>query len=319
MALQGSNDNEKLNDLCSKPYKEQACWFLNAFWDKYSGEAERCWEYVNLCAALDLQKNKDGSGLDEVNAHRLLEKLSETMTVMSMRDSLRKTGAISASDRPKLVPLTHYLLFKYEVDWKKLVNTKGDNSAEMKEAQVKLDAVTAAFATSDEKAKIARKAEAEAREKEAPFKAAQEEQQAAMDEVKKQEDAYNNKTETLKRQSEEGGVVAQNKAKNLLAQHLAEDPLPLRKAKVTLEAAVKKAEKARAPFEAATKESEAARAKAEEALEESRLRVQEAEDYLQEVKKKPGNPHGSIWFMERALEEQKKFLPERKGGKGGKK
>jgi len=101
----------------------------------------------------------------------------------------------------------------------------------------------------------------------------------------------------------------------MLAQHLAEDPLPLRKAKVTLEAAVKKAEKARAPFEAATKIAEAARAKAEDALEQSRLRVEEAEAYLQEVKAKPGNPHGSIWFMEKELDEQKKYLPERKGGK----
>jgi len=322
MALQGATDNDKLNDLISKPYKEQACWFLNAFWNEHSAEAEKCWEYVNHCGALDLQKNAEGSGLDEVNAHRLLEKLGETMTVVSMRETLRKTGAISASDRPKLVPLIHYLLFKYNVDWRRLVNSKGDNSAEMKEAQAKLDAVSKAFDESDAKLQVSKKAEAEARTQEAaaraqeaPFKAALEEQQAAVDEVKAQENAYNKKTEDLKRKSEEGGVVAQNKAKNELAQHLAEDPLPLRKAKITLEVAVKKAEKARAPFEAATKQAEAARAAAEESLEQSRLRLQEAEDYLQEVKKRPGNPYGSIWFMERALEEKKKYLPERKGGK----
>jgi len=101
--------------------------------------------------------------------------------------------------------------------------------------------------------------------------------------------------------------VAQNKAKAELAQHLAEDPLPLRKAKITLEAALKKAEKARAPFEAATK-------LAEDALEEARKKLADAENYLEEVKKKPGSSHGTFWWMDRELQEKKKFLPERKGG-----
>jgi len=132
--------------------------------------------------------------------------------------------------------------------------------------------------------------------------------------VKSQEDARNNKTEQLKKQSEEGGVVQQNKAKAMLAQHLAEDPLPLRKAKITLEATLKKAEKARAPFEAATKIAQAARQEADDALERTRQRVQEAEQYLEEVKKKPGAPYGAIWWVERELHEKKAYLPERKGG-----
>ena len=40
-------------------------------------------------------------------------------------------------------------------------------------------------------------------------------------------------------------MVSRNKAKNELAQHLGEDPLPLRKAKITAEAAVKRAERAK--------------------------------------------------------------------------
>jgi len=122
-----------------------------------------------------------------------------------------------------------------------------------------------------------------------------------------QEDARNKKTAELEKKSNEGGVVSQNKAKAELAQHLAEDPLPLRKAKITLEAAFKKAEKARAPFELARKA-------ADDALENARLKLAEAEAYLKEVKSKPGNPHGRIWWMERQLEERKKYLPARKGG-----
>jgi len=219
---------------------------------------------------------------------------------MAMRDKLRQTGAISQSERPKLVPLIHYLLFRYNVDWHALVACTGDKSEEMKKAQKLLDEVLSAFKELDIKAK-------EARAQEAPFKAAQEEVDAALADVKGQEDARNAKTEQLKRQSEEGGIVQQNKAKALLASHLAEDPLPLRKAKITLEAALKKAEKARAPFEAARKQ-------ADEAAEAAQDRVQEAEAYLEEIKKKPGSPFGAIWWMERELHAQKAYLPERKGG-----
>ena len=88
----------------------------------------------------------------------------------------------------------------------------------------------------------------EARALEAPFKAAQEEVERALADVKAEEDAYNGKINDATRRSEEGGVVSRNKAKAELAQLQAEDPLPLRKAKITLEAAQKRAEKARAPF-----------------------------------------------------------------------
>jgi len=49
----------------------------------------------------------------------------------------------------------------------------------------------------------------------------------------------------LKKKSEDTnlGVVQRNKAKNELAQHLSEDPLPLRRAKLTTQAATKKQKK----------------------------------------------------------------------------
>jgi len=315
MALKGSSDHEKLQSLINSTHKEQSIWFLNAFWDAFaSNEAERIWGYVQKLNEIDLEKHELGNAVDEVRAHKFLEFFGETLTVLSMREKLRQTGAIAQSDRPKLVPITHYLLFRYNSDWHQLVNTKGDNTAEIAEAQRLLDSVMSAFQESDARAKEARDAETAARIQEAPFKAAQEEVDRALADVKAQEEKRESRTAELTRKSGEGGVVAQNKAKAELAQHLAEDPLPLRKAKVTLEAALKKAEKARAPFEAATKIAVEARNKAEEALENTRQKVAEAEAYLDEVKKKPGTPHGAIWFMERELNEKKKFLPERKGG-----
>jgi len=340
--LSGSGDSEKLASLCQQTYKNQAIWFLNAFWETHQGEADKLWKIVAQCADLDAQRHGDGNGLDEVQAHRLLEVLGETLTVVALRERLRKTGAISQAERPKIVPLTHYILWRYEVDWHVLVNTTGDNSEEIAKAQQLLDQVSAAFQESERQANLARQAEAHAkaeeaeairkedfaRDQEAPFKAAQEEVDAALADVTSQESARDNRTAELQRKSTEGGIVQQNKAKAELAQHLAEDPLPLRKAKITLEAALKRAEKARAPFEAATqaavaarqgaeqarREAEAARQASEAALDEAGRKVEEAEAYLAEVKAKPGSPLGAIWWMEKELAEQKKYLPSSKGG-----
>jgi len=294
--------------------------------------------------------------------HRFLEAFQETMTVREMRDTLRAKGAIG--DAVKLIALIHYLIFRYDVDFHVLVNaSQGDNRKEIEEAQRKLDEVGRAFqeaesaaaaakaalaeAKSREAAAHAAEAEAKKREveskakaaeskvKEAEAKAAQAELEVALQELKAQEDAFNAKTADLKRKSEEGSVVSQNKAKNELAQHLASDPLPLRKAKITQEAAVKKAEravkaaaearvaaenaaveavKAVKAAEAARKESEKATAEAEKAVEAMQVKVDEAEAYLAFVKSKPGRASGAIWWMERELFEKKKFMPERKGG-----
>merc|ERR1712000_210095 len=314
--LPGANDNEKLNALCEKTYKEQAVWFLNAFWEEFAQkEAERLWGYVHKCAEIDAEFHGEGSGLDEMAAHVFLEKFAETLTVRELRAKLRSTGAIGESERPKKVPLTHYLLFRYNVDWHKLVNSsQGDNSAEIAKAQEMLNQVTAAFQEAQRTATAAAQALLEAetsaakeeskvaaeqsRVAEEDAKAAQAELEAALAEVKAQEDAYNSKTEDLKKKSETGGVVSRNKAANELAQHLAEDPLPLRKAKITAEAAVKRSEKAtkaaataRTNAEAAANNATQARAKAkataDAALEDAEQKLAEAEAFLEEVKSRP--------------------------------
>jgi len=87
--------------------------------------------------------------------------------------------------------------------------------------------------------------------------------------------------------------VQQNKAKNELAQHLAEDPLPLRRAKITTEAATKKAQRAR---------------------EEVENKLREAEAYLEEVKTRPGSALGVLWWLDRELHEKKAYMPTAKGG-----
>jgi len=367
-------DHDKLLALSSKTYKEQAIWFLNAFWAKYGSEAEKVWTRVHEMVELD-ERKKEGNGLDEMMAHRFLEKLHETMTVQSMRDKLRQSQALGPQERPKVVPLIHYLIIHYNADWRVLVNAPQGNEQEIAKAQRMLDEVNAAFADADEKAQeaaaafkrakaaesdakakedyakrtaaAALQAEQEALEVERPFKEAQEELERALADMHRQEDEYKARTEDLKRKSEEGGAVQRNKAKAELEIHLKEDPLPLRKAKITTEAAERKADKLRAPFKAAresaeqaraeaeqsrqiaeaaankaskareaasaaARQSEKAKAAAEEALEEATRKVQEAEEYLEEAKKRV--PEGSIWWLQRELAEAKKYLPSSKGG-----
>ena len=305
--LEGANDLEKLHQLCKRTHKQQAVWFLNAFWDDFAkDEAEKCWNFVEHCVKID-NAGAAGFELDEMEAHRFLEKADEAHTVLEMRSRLRKTGAIGETERPKAVPLSHYLLFKYDNQNTKLFHelvtrTQGDNQKQIEEAQAKLDAVSAAFeeasrlaaaaaaALNDAKAKEAdakaKEADAKAKEsaarasesaakakeadakqsaadartreeaakasavdlaeKEEEVRKSQAELEAALAEVKKQEDAYNSKTASLTAKSEDEslGVVTRNRTKNELAQHLAEDPLPLRQAKITAEAALRKAEKA---------------------------------------------------------------------------
>jgi len=327
--LSGKDDYEKLTNLTKKCYKDQAIWFLNGYWHKFSDDAELVWKYVLKFQQLDLQKGAEGNEVDEVNAHRFLEAFQQTQTVREMRDNLRGTGAIQGT--PKAFPITHFFIYKYQINWKELINsTQGDNAAEIEEAQKKLQAVQTAFNDAQKKAEEAKTAvdlsktrEKEAIQKEAELKAAKIELEAALKELHAQESAYNEKTNSLKSKSEDESAsgVQRNKAKNELAQHLAEDPLPLRRSKINQEAAVKKAEKAtKAAAEAviasenATKAAVAAKQAAEKAVEEMSAKVDEAEAFLQEVKSKPGCAAGAIWWMERVLHEAKAYLPERKGG-----
>ncbi len=71
--------------------------------------------------------------------------------------TLRSTGAISAQGQVKRVPLTYYLIVRYNIDWKVLVNAPQGSKEEIAKAQAFLDQVQAAFQESE-----ARNAEASA-------------------------------------------------------------------------------------------------------------------------------------------------------------
>jgi hypothetical protein len=314
--LSGSNDTEKLEALCKKKYKDQTIWFLNAYWHKL-GEAgaENLWNFAHKASSLDLQKNADGCEMDEFNAHKFLEHFKQTMTVREMRDTLRDTGVVKG--QIKMFPLIFFLIAINKSDWHELVNAaQGDNKEEIEMAQKKLNDVQVAFTAAQERSKQAHEALELSKKREIEAKAAQAELEAALADLKAQEDAYNNKTQELKTKSEDesSGVVQRNKSKNLLAQHLAEDPLPLRRSKINQEAAVKKADKATKDAADAKEASEKAKLASEKALDEMTAKVEEAEAFLNEVRSKPGSAQGALWYMDRELHEARAYLPEKKGG-----
>eukprot|EP01095_Lingulamoeba_sp_RSL-Kostka_P006765 TRINITY_DN213_c0_g1_i4.p1 TRINITY_DN213_c0_g1~~TRINITY_DN213_c0_g1_i4.p1 ORF type:complete len:234 (-),score=116.85 TRINITY_DN213_c0_g1_i4:134-835(-) len=214
-------DNEKLTELCGFPYHQQAVWFLNAFWNEHEGEAEKLWAFVDKCSEFDYEKHEEGCGLDEMNAHRFLEAFDETMTVREMRANLRESGAIGEKERPKVVPLIHVLLFKYNVDWKRLVNSsQGDNAEKIAQAQDRLAQVKEAFKQSEEAAQQAKKALAEAKQREAEaqhmqqqkkqdkekqqqYKSREEAAVAAAEEAKQKEDAAHAAAEEARQKESE--------------------------------------------------------------------------------------------------------------------
>jgi len=228
-------------------------------------------------------RKKEGVELDEFQGHRFLESIGTTMTVQELRNYIRSIGV----DKVKYIPLAHFLLARYKADLHKLVTaSQGDNQQEIEKAQKMLESAQAAFNEAETKAQASQKAEAELK--------------TALAELKAQEDAFNSKTEELKRKSESGTVVQQNKAKAELAQHLASDPLPLNRAKLNTEAATKKAEKARIAADAA--------------FEDAKNKLGQAEAYLKEVQARSGSAQGSLWWIDRELQEMKKYIPEKKGG-----
>eukprot|EP01088_Endostelium_zonatum_P004794 TRINITY_DN16135_c0_g1_i1.p1 TRINITY_DN16135_c0_g1~~TRINITY_DN16135_c0_g1_i1.p1 ORF type:complete len:417 (-),score=198.79 TRINITY_DN16135_c0_g1_i1:57-1307(-) len=381
--LSGANDHDKLADLAGRTYKEQAVWFLNAFWDELgTKEAENLWNNVQGISALDSVKGKEGNSVNEMEAHRFLEKLHETMTVQNMRDKLRSTGALAPNERPKLVPLVHYLIIHYNRDFHILVNATQGSKEEIQAAQNMLDEVNSAFRESEarsqeaaealraskaaeaeatrrdteakrtaaqakateqaakaaeaeavQREEAARTSAAEAAQREAELKAAQDELEAALAETKAQEDARNNRTAELTKASETGGQVSRNKAKNELAQHLGQDPLPLRKAKITQEAAVKKADRAtqvaaqaravadeqageagraREQAENAAQEAERQRVAADQAAEQASRARQAAEAAARESERAAQAAEEAVEEARRKVEEAEAFLEEAK-------
>merc|ERR1712196_331373 len=165
------------------------------------------------------------------------------------------------------------------------------------------------------------------------------ENEKSLNEVKRIEKEKEDKIKELEEKSTDQslGIVKRNRAKAELEQVKQEDSLPLRKAKISQEAAVRRLNKAlktaaqetetatearRLASEAkelavvAANKSEEAKLESEKAVTVAEKAFQDAEKFLEEVKSKfSGSSEGALWWMDRELAEAKKYLPKSKFAK----
>nr|BAN40474.1 tropomyosin, putative [Entamoeba invadens]BAN41217.1 tropomyosin, putative [Entamoeba invadens] len=334
-----AEDLEQLKTIGQKKFQDQAVWMLNAMWFKEKdARAEELWSLVSLFASLEQENGKEGCGLDEVNMHRVFEKLNAQQTFQEMRNHMRKVGVTSF----KKISMINFLIFHFGYDWKEVVNApQGGNIEGIEKAKKMLEDVTIALESATKKAEESKAAAEESRKKTAEAKSAateatkkaeeskekaeeaakkveeadqtakvaseaadvakkdedvaiarQKEAQAAEDEVtkalnevKSQEDAKENKKVALKKKIETAGLVAKNAAIQELAKLEDEDDLPLRRAKMTLEAAQRKAAK---PVKIATEAREKASATAQQAL-DAKNAADEAKAQAEEAQQQAEN------------------------------
>lgn len=283
--------------LTRKKYADQAKWFLNGFWKSGAEkEAENIWINTQKFIELDTKKG-EGNELDEFWSHKFLESFGETLTVVELRERLKKIDL----DVNGKMALLEYLCFKYNKTVKQCVEApQGGNEELIAAAQAKLTQVQTAL-VEQQKALEAQKAQEEA------VKKAEAENRDAVEDLKRQEDAYQAQIKALEAKANDpnGSVVAKNKAVNELAQVKGTDPLPLRKAKLTQEASLRRVEKERKAAEVATQNLETK-------VRESEKLFAEAEQKLKELNEAGGSSQGAIWWMTRELKEAQKYLPKRK-------
>jgi len=261
------------------------------------------------------------------------------MTALELKNELRQIDV----DANGQMALLEFLLFQYKRGVKAcLTNPQGGGPEEQKalaEAQAKLEALQRAAEDLQVQLERQKKAEAAAKDAEAQAKAAEdlavaahnkllaaeEEAKAAAAELQRQEDDFKNKCSALdaKTKDQSTGQVARNKAVQELAQLKGQDPLPLRKAKITQDAAVRKVEAERKVAEAARQKAEERRQSAEKeraaaeeqttkveaALADTEAKAKEASAFLEELKQRAGVPHGAIWWMQREVQEARRFMP----------
>lgn len=333
---------ERFKEITRAVYQDQCIWYLNGFWPEGAAdEAEEVWDTFHKFVEQDRRKKK-GNELNEVEAHHFLQSTGRTMTALELRNELRRIDV----DANGQMAILEYLLFRFQRSVLACINNPQgggeEENAKLKEAQERVQQLNEALAQlqvqlaqekqMEAKAKQAeadaKDAEASAKHAEAVLLAAEEEARKAADDLQAQQDAFTKQCEALeaKTKDESLGTVSRNKAVQELAQLKGTDPLPLRKAKITQDAAVRKvaaerkrAEAARAEAEKVAqfaveerKKAEEQAKKTEEALADTEKKAKEASDLVEKLKQSGGVQHGAVWWLNREIAEARKYMPQRK-------
>ena len=107
----------RFRELTSMKYVDQAKWYLNGYWEQHAQqEAENIWKIAHKFIELDPKKG-DGCELDEFLAHKFLESFGETLTVIALRERLRKID-LDCNGR---MALLEYLASKFDKSVQEIV------------------------------------------------------------------------------------------------------------------------------------------------------------------------------------------------------
>jgi len=338
MSAPTADERAKFKKLTQLPYKDQAVWFANGYWgDGVDGSvANTIWDYTKSFVELDKMGPNKGKGteLDQFWSAKFLEDNDKAITALDRKAALKVIDV----DADGKMALIEYLVWKYKKGINETITApQGDNSAAIKAAQQKIDAVMSQLAECEaslEKQKQAVKDNETAQKENAAAQAklvkeeealwfAEAELKKAIEELDKQEAEYKAKIAALEGTIARETGMKQAKAKNELSQLKGEDPLPLRRAKITQEAALRKVQKQKiavgvakeavlaAQAELAKKAQALAKAvkDLEDAYTKLEAKLAEAREELEKVKAKPGGGKGAIWWMEREMFEADARLP----------
>jgi chromosome segregation ATPase len=323
---------EEFAEITKKTHTEQAQWWLNGFWKEGAeGYKEEIWKICHQFVECQIggpvlygskkQDIKENSDLDELKSHRILEVMGETLTVVALRARLKKLDI----DNNNRMAISEYLLDKYGKTPQQLCAApQGDLDPKLlaaaedacERAGSALDQAASDAEAAEKAKRAAESALAAAQKAEAEVRAAEAELQSAINEIEKLENERRDKVAKCQAIIDDpnSGAVKKGKAVQEKEQTLGEDPLPLRKAKLTQQASLRKVEKARLVAEQETAKSAEAAAEAartKEAADAAKRAAEEAlaaaQAQLEALKKKGGTPMGKLWWMERVLQEKKKF------------
>jgi len=366
-------DKSILVTISKKPYRDQAIWFLNncTQLQNNTASAEMVYKIHQECVKLDPSKSQ-GNGLSELQAHLVLEHVQSPITQMELRSFITKLEENDSHDRqynsnPRqdaVVSLVELLIcyfnYKLEDTW------WGDDTQyqtksyflndDIIKAQTVLQEAKDALQEAMEKRVLAIKNETNANmavdiatqeqeEAERQYQVSLQEQKLAneakqianeaLNRVKEEEDSFYSKVEELKSKAlnQSLGIVQRNKAKAELAVLQTQDPLPLRKARIENEHAIKQYEKMREKAEISLKMADETQQKAwasaqkardakdcamiaateaEYAIPVAQGKLDDCKVLLEDLILKQANAFGTIFYIDRELKEAAKFLPKQK-------
>jgi hypothetical protein len=117
-------------------YKQQAQFFLNAYWSEYGKEAETVYDFTSKFVELD-KAGENGHSLDEFQSHRLLELTKNILTVIEMRKALKEIDI----DTDNRMSLLEYCVWKYKLDLETLMTRPQGVSKLLEECEAKINEI----------------------------------------------------------------------------------------------------------------------------------------------------------------------------------